>query len=92
VEPSLAGPKLPQQRIPLSRSKEAFYDTLEGLEPGAKAEGEDDPVERWASNGGAGGGTAVAAATASAVRVRLSGEDTPDGEPAAAHDKPEKDG
>ena len=81
VEPSLAGPKLPQQRIPLSRSKEAFYDTLEGLEPGARGEGEGDPVSRWESNGGGAGGTAVAARAPSAVDVRLGGEDTPDGEP-----------
>jgi aconitate hydratase len=31
VEPSIAGPKLPQQRIRLSRSKEAFAEALEGF-------------------------------------------------------------
>jgi aconitate hydratase len=31
VEPSLAGPKLPQQRILLSRSKEAFAEALSGF-------------------------------------------------------------
>ncbi len=86
VESSLAGPKLPQERIPLTRSKEAFHDTLEGLEPGARAEG--DPVGRWETNGGAGAGAgdgaaAVAREASSGVEVRVSGEDTPDGEPAA---------
>ena len=81
VEPSLAGPKLPQQRIPLTRSKETFYDTLEGLEPGTRGEGEGDPVGRWESNGGAGGGTAVAREARETVEVTLPGEDTPDGEP-----------
>ena len=31
VEPSIAGPKLPQQRVPLSRSKESFLDSLSAI-------------------------------------------------------------
>ncbi len=80
VEPSLAGPKLPQQRIPLSRSKEAFYDALRGLEPGTAAGAADDPVARWEGEGGD-GGAAVADRTSTAVTVRLSADDTPEGEP-----------
>jgi aconitate hydratase len=82
VEPSLAGPKLPQQRIPLTRSKESFYDALEGLAPGAREPSEEDPASRWDANGGGAGGTAVAARAPTSVQVRLSGDDTPDGEPA----------
>ena len=33
VEPSIAGPKRPQDRIPLSRTKAAFADALEQLKP-----------------------------------------------------------
>jgi aconitate hydratase len=80
VEPSLAGPKLPQQRIPLSRSKETFYDTLRGLAPDTAAGSADDPVARWEEDGGD-GGTAVAARSPTAVTVRLPAEETPDDEP-----------
>jgi aconitate hydratase len=53
VEPSLAGPKLPQQRIPLTNSKPAFLDWLEEQ----RAAGASVPVRalsRWEAEGGDG--------------------------------------
>ncbi|MHA3771721.1 aconitate hydratase AcnA [Verrucomicrobiota bacterium sgz303538] len=35
VEPSVAGPRRPQDRVPLSRAKESFTKALEGLKPSA---------------------------------------------------------
>ncbi len=86
VEPSLAGPILPQQRIPLRRSKASFAETLAEMHPdahrGMGEEAEED-LSRWSWEGGDGsGGAAVAARAPDRVRVRLPGEDTPDGEPA----------
>ncbi|NIR46036.1 MAG: aconitate hydratase AcnA, partial [Gemmatimonadetes bacterium] len=50
VEPSLAGPKRPQDRVPLSRAKVEFKRTLaELLTPGA---GRDPEVGRWENEGG----------------------------------------
>ncbi len=70
VEPSLAGPKRPQDRIPLSRVHQAFADDLDGLKVGG---GKAAP-----SGGGlpvVSGGTAVAeAATQSAVAATMGDE------------------
>ncbi|MDP2498646.1 MAG: aconitate hydratase AcnA [Candidatus Palauibacterales bacterium] len=70
VEPSLAGPKLPQERIPLTESRDSFERVLaeHGREP-AGADG-DDELSRWEGDGG-NGGTAVAARAKSGVDVRL---------------------
>jgi aconitate hydratase len=37
VEPSIAGPRRPQDRLPLSRAKAAFGEALPGLRPGARS-------------------------------------------------------
>ena len=76
VEPSLAGPRRPQDRVPLARVRENFLAALPTLikptspiaAPGAQ------PVGRWESEGG---GTAVAAAPARPTHVALTinGED-----------------
>ena len=60
VEPCLAGPKRPQDRVPLSESKSAFRNALStwGKEP-RTANGEEG-ADRWL---GEGGGTAVEAGT-----------------------------
>jgi len=44
VEPSLAGPKLPQQRIRLSRSKQAFAEALSGFLGNGKSAGNGKPA------------------------------------------------
>ena len=72
VEPAIAGPKLPQQRVPLAESKPRFLEALEGLKgPGAGGGGLTQ-LTGW--SGGAGdGGVAVAEAPAG-VAVRLTDE------------------
>ena len=70
VEPSIAGPKRPQDRIPLRQSKEAFGQTL-------KAFGKDADWMETSPGGGSGesegGGAAVAVASLApaGVQVRL---------------------
>ncbi len=50
VEPSIAGPKRPQDRIPLSAAKDAFKDALVTLvEPAVT---DNDDVARWEGEGG----------------------------------------
>ncbi len=51
VEPSLAGPKLPQQRIPLSDSKSAFLDWLADQRNGDSGALRSTPVEAESPDG-----------------------------------------
>jgi aconitate hydratase len=77
----LAGPKLPQRRIPLSAAGETFAEDLfEMFGIGAGEEPTEQAVHRWEAEGGDAEGLAVATAPA-AARVRLEAE-VPDGEPA----------
>jgi aconitate hydratase len=63
VEPSLAGPRRPQDRVPLHRVKESFEDALQGwLAARERANG---AVARFEDEGG--GGTATIAQTMDAV-------------------------
>jgi aconitate hydratase len=55
VEPSLAGPRRPQDRVPLGRAKSSFAQALGDLKKGIKTA---------PASGGKGGGTAVAEAVA----------------------------
>ena len=72
VEPAIAGPKLPQQRVPLAESKSRFLDALEGLKGPGLGGGGLTQLKGW--SGGAGdGGVAVAEAPAG-VAVRLTDE------------------
>jgi aconitate hydratase len=57
VEPSLAGPRRPQDRVPLGDAKRQFAAALEDLRKGARA----------AQEAGGGGGTAVAEAVGTAL-------------------------
>jgi len=76
VVPSLAGPKLPQQRIALSDAKSSFGRWLSELRNGSgSADG--GAKGRWTSEGG--GGTATAVATP--VRSTTVDGETLDGEP-----------
>jgi aconitate hydratase A / 2-methylisocitrate dehydratase len=77
VEPSLAGPRRPQDRVPLSEVKSAFARDLPGLLAGARGKG-GGPLavaRRWESEGGD-GGVAVAepAAATETGAVSLGGE------------------
>ena len=72
VEPAIAGPKLPQQRVPLSESKPRFLNALETLKGPGTGGGASAPAAGW-SDGVGGGGVAVAEAPAG-VAVRLTNE------------------
>ncbi|HEY1555504.1 MAG TPA: aconitate hydratase AcnA [Kofleriaceae bacterium] len=52
VEPSLAGPARPQDRVPLSGSRRAWRKAVGGI-LGDKAECDAPAVDRWAGDGGA---------------------------------------
>jgi aconitate hydratase len=48
VEPSIAGPKRPQDRVPLAQAKDAFLEALEEFDPGAverMSNGRDEAME-----------------------------------------------
>ncbi len=75
VEPSLAGPRRPQDRVRLRDAKKNFSDALPTMRvaraaPGAAAR----PLERWEGEGGDG---AIAHATVTAPHVTLGGETFP---------------
>jgi aconitate hydratase len=49
VEPSLAGPKRPQDRVPLAQAKEAFLEAMGEFDPGAAVQmgnGRDEAIEQ----------------------------------------------
>ncbi|HSK18223.1 MAG TPA: aconitate hydratase AcnA [Longimicrobiales bacterium] len=52
VEPSLAGPRRPQDRIRLSEVKKSFFSALEQVRPGDSAPASPDAIKRWESEGG----------------------------------------
>jgi aconitate hydratase len=62
VEPSISGPKRPQDRVPLSRGRESFAQALPGLmHPGAGTKKVALPiVGRWEAEGGHAAAAAVA--------------------------------
>ncbi len=73
VEPSLAGPKRPQDRIELGSVKRLFLDQLPDLRGGgraAKASG----VNSWENEGGDGVAVATAEETATTVMTELEGQ------------------
>jgi aconitate hydratase len=76
VEPSLAGPRLPQERIPLSGAGEAFERVLEGLAPEPR-DGDGDPVSDWQWEGGDGDPPGVGTATRRGVEVELDTDSGP---------------
>ena len=67
VEPSLAGPKRPQDRVPLAKAKSMFAEALHGE---LERLGE-DTGGRSSSAGGSGGVGVTPAATAAGVSVRM---------------------
>ncbi len=69
VEPAIAGPKLPQQRVPLTESKARFFEALDAIKgPGAGAAASASG-DTWSDSAGD-GGVAVAAPPAG-VAVQL---------------------
>ena len=64
VEPSLAGPRRPQDRIPLKQMKESFHQVLPKLVPsGAKRTIAEGDCSRWSEEGGQSPATATAVAS-----------------------------
>jgi aconitate hydratase len=70
VEPSLAGPKRPQDRIRLRDVKRSFEEALPGMKSGSAAAPARKAAGRWESEGGA----PVATAGPGTARVTISGE------------------
>ncbi|HET7904852.1 MAG TPA: aconitate hydratase AcnA, partial [Candidatus Eisenbacteria bacterium] len=62
VEPSLAGPRRPQDRLPLGRVKPNFAESLPGLKGAAKKGPATDASGRWENEGGDGNVAAMAPA------------------------------
>jgi len=78
VEPSLAGPRRPQDRVPLTRAKESFQEELQKLvDAGAAAAAGNGDLERF---NGEGGHTAVGVEqqASTAVEVTTDGKTTID--------------
>jgi aconitate hydratase len=75
IEPSLAGPRRPQDRVPLSRAKEAFHEAMGGMLAAAGPKAGAREVGRWESEGGDGLPEAPPdwATHRSAVRIALEG-------------------
>ncbi len=63
VEPSLAGPRRPQDRVPLREVKESFRQVLPNLLPGARRRVDELTSTRWHGEGGQSPATAAVAAT-----------------------------
>jgi aconitate hydratase len=76
VEPSLAGPKRPQDRVPLSRAGAAFTESLESMLASRPTPAADE-VGRWEAEGGDGARVTVAdpEADTSGIAVSMGGED-----------------
>ena len=62
VEPSLAGPRRPQDRLPLGRVKPNFAESLPGLKGAAKKSPAPDAIGRWENEGGDGNVATLATA------------------------------
>jgi aconitate hydratase len=71
VEPSIAGPKLPQQRIRLSQSKPRFFDALAAIKDGGGSPPSEGGISRWEGDGGDGEGGLAVADSPAGVAVRL---------------------
>jgi aconitate hydratase len=81
VEPSVAGPKLPQRRIPLTEAKDIFQSDLVEMfgRPHAGPQPSDKAVHRWEAEGGDLDGPVLTAVAPPNAKIRLESED-PHGE------------
>ncbi len=73
VEPSLAGPRLPQQRIRLAEAKQSFARALETMLEVPGGRGAETAIETWEGEGGENPAVAVAQETRPRVAVVLEG-------------------
>ena len=74
VEPSLAGPRRPQDRVPLQKVKQNFATALPTMKVPPKAGTAPEAVGRWEGEGGDGN---TATATSPASKVTLGGQTFP---------------
>ena len=76
IEPSLAGPRRPQDRVPLAQARKNFFVSLKDLQPGTTPDQRKkvaaEAYSRWI---GEGGGAAVAEPTSRGVPCQVDGED-----------------
>ena len=81
VEPSIAGPKLPQRRVPLAEARETFERDLVEMfgRPHAGPEPSDKAVHRWEAEGGDLDGVVATAAAPPGVEVRIEADTSDDG-------------
>ena len=71
VEPAIAGPKLPQQRVPLRESKQRFLDALETIKGDGGPTPSSRQIDRWESEGGDAEGAIAVADAPAGVAVGL---------------------
>ena len=71
VEPSLAGPKRPQDRVPLSKAKQSFRQALDSMLDVADTDPNHERVEKWQEEGGAPADEREEAKSASALDKRV---------------------
>jgi len=76
VEPSLAGPRRPQDRVALSDAKESFLSELQNMCEEGSVELPDDSIERWADEGG-GSAAAVAVERRTSTAIELTTQGVP---------------
>jgi aconitate hydratase len=76
VEPSVAGPRRPQDRVPLREVKESFRQVLSNLLPGSRRAVDELNGSRWHGEGGQSPATAAAAATDVATTAEVEYEGT----------------
>jgi aconitate hydratase len=74
VEPSLAGPRRPQDRVPLSNVKRAFADSLDMLIEAAGPRAPKTDVGRWAAEGGNDPGSTATLSHRPGVRTTMRDE------------------
>jgi aconitate hydratase len=74
VEPSLAGPKRPQDRVPLKNSKKIFRESLKNFLEKECADVDPKVIAKWLSEGGDGGMTAPGTNSAPAAPAPTAAE------------------
>jgi aconitate hydratase len=72
VEPSLAGPRRPQDRIRLSEVKQSFFTAMDQMRPAAAETAANGAIKRWESEGG---DQVAVAQTLKSVPCRVDGAD-----------------
>jgi aconitate hydratase len=72
VEPSLAGPRRPQDRVRLADAKQAFLEELQTMSEEGSVDLPDDSIERWMGEGGD-AAVAVERRTSTAVDLTTAG-------------------